>query len=74
MKFGADIYGAQRINPNDSDPLIFHLAPPGGRDFHCEISQHVLDRLVQHLAQTLVVPGRFMSDFGDPMTSPLVPT
>lgn len=42
LKFGADIHGAQRMNPNDSDdPLTLQIAPPAGQTFHLssEISQ-----------------------------------
>ncbi len=35
MKFGIDIYGDERMNPDDfSDPLIFPLAPPAAQSFH----------------------------------------
>lgn len=46
MKFGTDIQGAQRINPNDfADHLIFPLVTLAAQSCHlsCEIAQHLLD-------------------------------
>ncbi len=51
MKFGTDIHGAQRMNPENyfHGPLTFPLAPPSGQGFHLsyEISQHLQDGLAQ---------------------------
>ncbi len=34
MNFSADVYGSQRMNPNNSgDPLTFPLASPAGKVF-----------------------------------------
>lgn len=35
ITFGADMRGAQKVNPNHFvDPLTFHRAPPGGQGFY----------------------------------------
>ncbi len=35
MKFGTDIRGSERMNPNDfGDPLAFYVAPRADQTFH----------------------------------------
>lgn len=58
MKFGADIYGPQRMKPNDFGDTLTSPLAPASQSFHlrCEISQHLLDGLPQTFSQTFIVP------------------
>lgn len=59
MKFGTDIYGPQWMKPNDfGDTLTSPLAPLASQSFHlsCEISQHLLDGLLQTFVWAFIVP------------------
>lgn len=61
MKFGTDIYGPQRMEPNDfGATLTSPLTPPASQSFHFyrEISQHLLDGLPQTFLPTFFVPGQ----------------
>lgn len=43
-------------NNNSGDALTFHLAPPAGQCYILgDISDHLLDRLVQHFLQTFIL-------------------
>lgn len=51
MTFYTKIRGPQRMNPNGlSDPLTFHVVPPGGQSFHLtsETPKHLFQELASN--------------------------
>lgn len=57
MRFGTDISGAIRLNPDDiGDPLTFPPALQNRSKFSCEISQHQLDRLPWNIVHIFMFP------------------
>ncbi len=58
MRFGTDIHDAQKVTPNDfGGGLLTYSSTSRSFYFYCEISQHLVNGLVQYLIQTLMIPG-----------------
>lgn len=61
MKFGTDIHGSQRINPNGfRDPLTFYLVPPVGQKLTYPVKYRYIYKMVRPkiLVQTFMVPRK----------------
>ncbi len=66
VRFGADIHGSQRMNPNDfGDHLTFPPAPPMGQSFHLRTRFYI-----NNYGSQMMYPN----NFGDSLTFHLVPS
>ncbi len=73
MKYGAGIYGSQRMNPNNFvDALTSPLDPPEGQSSHLssEISQRLCVGSAQNIFKGIHGSQRmYLNDFGDALIS-----